>query len=223
MKTVNLKGQTLSIKIIIKPSNKHMYLRVKNDTLVITSPTKVSDDRLYQIINDLKDKLSLPKKDIENKIHYLGKEYNVIIKKSFNDLVYINDNNFIIETTNTNFNYTNKLTEQFYNNTLKNIVGIYANDIKNKFKIKGEIKFEYKYFKSIFGRCFTKGNKIQLSSKLAKYELKYIILTIYHEFAHFKVPNHQKEYYDHIISFYPKYREVHKEFKKIQYNELFLK
>ena len=69
MKTVNLKGQTLSIKIIIKPSNKHMYLRVKNDTLVITSPTKVSDDRLYQIINDLKDKLSLKKHLSKNSVY----------------------------------------------------------------------------------------------------------------------------------------------------------
>lgn len=223
MNKIKIKDKILNVEIIIKPSNKHMYLRVKNDTIVITSPTKISENRLKLLVEQHFDKLIKPNKEVSDKIHYLGKEYNIIIKKSNNDLVYINDNNLIIETTNTTFKYANKLTEQFYNNTLKNIVEIYLNNIKKDFNISYEVSFEYKYFKSIFGRCYIKENKIELSSKLAKYDLKYILLIIYHEFAHFKVPNHQKQFYNHVSEKYPNYRKVQNEFHKIKYYELFLR
>lgn len=226
MDNIIIDGKLYKINIIIKPTNKYMYMRVKNDNIIITTPNKVTDLYLNNFINKNKDfiiKRNKTNEEISNKIHYLGEEYNIKIDKCTNNNVYIKDKEIIVETKNLSFKYINTLIESFYNKTLENIVEIYNDKIKSDFNIKYDVKFKYKYQKSIFGRCYVKDKIILLSSKLAKYELKYILLIIYHEYAHFKIQNHQKEYYKHIESVYPKYRLEHKNFRKIRYNEMYLK
>ena len=58
-----------------------------------------------------------------------------------------------------------------------------------------------------------------MNVKLAKYDIKYILSVIYHECAHFKIQNHQEEYYKYLESIYPNYRKVQKELRSIKYNE----
>ena len=225
MDNINIDGNIYKIKIIYKPTNKYMYMRVKNDNIVITTPSKLTENKLLNFINKNKEfilKRTKLNNVNDNKIHYLGKEYNLIINNSINNNVYIEDDNFIVNTTDISIKHINTLMEVFYNNTLKKIVEIYAEEIKNKFNMKYNVSYKYKYQKSVFGKCYINKKIILLSSKLAKYDLKYILLTIYHEYAHFKVPNHQKEYYLYIESVYPNYKKEHKEFKKIKYNEIYL-
>ncbi|MCM1197024.1 MAG: M48 family metallopeptidase, partial [Roseburia sp.] len=76
-----------------------------------------------------------------------------------------------------------------------------------------------KNVKGYYGECFSKKNLIILSTKLAKYDLKYILSVIYHECAHFKYQNHQKEFYDYLEERYPNYQKVQRELRKIRYNE----
>ena len=44
---------------------------------------------------------------------------------------------------------------------------------------------------------------------------------LFHEFTHFYVSNHQKEFYDFIEKHYPNYKAVDKQLKSIKYADLY--
>jgi predicted metal-dependent hydrolase len=219
MKIIVVNGIEYKVEVILKKRNKKTYMRVKDDVIVITTPLKMSDNMLTDLIKRNIGVISklITKKSIEdNSIHYLGVKYNLVLKKSTNNLVYIYDNEFIVEYIKESD--INKNIVKFYKDGLILIVNQYKDDIFGKFNLKNTEIF-YKYVKTFFGKCYTKQNKICLNIRLAKYDIKYILSVIYHECAHFKVPNHQKEYYRHLESIYPNYRRVQKELRSINYNE----
>lgn len=220
MKIININGIDYNVNIIYKRYNKNVYLRVKEGVIQITTPTRLSDFTIKDIIisnyNHIVKVMNETSK-IEDKIHYLGNEYELIIKESNNDIAYVDNDKFIVEVTNSNF--ASKSVELFYTNTLKNIVRNYAKDILIKFNIFDDVTFSYKNVKGYFGECFSKRKHIILSTKLAKYDLKYILSVIYHECAHFKYHNHQNEFYEYLEQLYPNYRKIQKELRRIKYQD----
>lgn len=220
MKTIQVNQHTILVELCYKPKNRRIYLRVREGIVYITTPTRLSDRAIHSMLeSNLPSimKIMQQQDKIEDTIHYLGQSYPLILKHSTSPMVYIDNGNFIIETTHPD--EAVKLTTLFYNDTLMNIVKSYGKDIQNKFNISDEIIYEYKNVKGYYGECFPKKKKIILASKLAKYELKYILSVIYHEFAHFKYPHHQKEFYEYLETLYPNYRSVQRALRKTRYNE----
>ena len=87
MKKVVVKGHEFNIEVILKRSNKRIYMRVKNGYLQFTTPVRLTDERITEIISDnlimiLKNINPTEKND--EYITYLGQRYNLILKKSSN-------------------------------------------------------------------------------------------------------------------------------------------
>lgn len=156
-------------------------------------------------------------KKIDNQIHYLGKSYPLRILDSTEESIEVREEEIVILCHNPLA--VQRLVEVLYTRTLKKVVETYSSEILSKFQIVQPIQFSYKKVKGYYGECFPARNKIILSTRLAKYELKYILSVIYHECAHFKYQNHQAEFYDYLEEHYPNYRVVQKELRKIKYNE----
>ena len=67
--------------------------------------------------------------------------------------------------------------------------------------------------RSRWGVCYPKEKKIGLSSYLVlvpKYLIEYVI---FHEFCHFKYPNHGKEFYQELSIYSPNHNIYKKELK----------
>lgn len=217
---VHVNQINFKVEVIYRRLNRKIYLRIKDGVVVITTPVKLSYEKIEDMIeknfNSIM-KYMTPSKQIEDKIHYLGKEYSLSIEdSSFNKINVLED---VIQVYSRTPQAIEKLVESLYKNTLSNVVERYAKDILSQFNIDFEVQFQYKKVKGYYGECFSKKRLIILSTRLAKYDMKYILSVIYHECAHFKYQNHQKEFYEYLEKRYPNYRKIQKELRKIRYNE----
>lgn len=197
-------------------------MRVRNGILYITSPTKLSKSYIEDIIAKNFNSILKAMQDgekIEDEIHFLGQLYKLHFVKSEKSLVTIEDQTLIVEAKDQES--IPKLIEVFYNNALSKIVNTYSKEILNAFNLSFDVTFRYKNVKGYYGECFPKRKLIILSSKLAKYQLTYILSVIYHECAHFKYTNHQAEFYEYLESVYPNYRKVQQNLRKINYKDAY--
>lgn len=217
---VSVNQINFKVEIIYKRQNRKIYLRMKNGIVVITTPIKLSYAKVEEMIknnfNSIMKYMNEPKQ-IEDKIHYLGKEYSLSILESPFNKILVLENEIKVYSKSTQA--VGKLIEELYKKALSNVVERYAKEILFQFHIDFEVEFQFKKAKGYYGECFSKKRRIILSTKLAKYDIKFILSVIYHECAHFKYQNHQKEFYDYLEEKYPNYRKVQKELRKIRYNE----
>lgn len=216
---INVNNTDFTVDVIMKKSNRKIYLRVKDGIIKITTPVKLSEKYIEEVIlknfTHIKEYMNNNEK-IEDELHYLGKKYSLIINNSLDNTIEVLENDIIISASNDNIS---KLVDTLYINTLKNIVEKYLNEILLKFNLDFIPTIGYKKVKGYYGMCNSRKRRIILSTKLAKYDLKYILSVIYHECAHFKYLNHQEEFYLYLEQRYPNYRNVQKELRKIRYND----
>ena len=152
-------------------------------------------------------------------IHLLGKEYKLTTRLGNSEFAYTEDDKLIVEYKKEE--HIGLIINKLYAEILERIISRYSDKLCLDFKLKFKPVYKIKNTKSYFGKCFIKQKLIVLSTLLAKYEEKYIISVLYHEFTHFYVSNHQKEFYDFIEKMYPNYKKVDGELKCIKYADLY--
>lgn len=220
MVLVQVNQQEFQVEVEYKRSNRNIYLRIRDGVIRITTPVKLSSTDITQMIqknyNYIVKHMNVSSV-IEDQVHYLGKLYRLEILSSAVNDVYVGGDKIVVSCVSPVV--VGKLMQLLYIRTLKNVVERYSKEIFLKFSITKEVAFKYKDVKGYYGECFSKRNLIILSTQLAKYDLKYILSVIYHECAHFKYQNHQKEFYDYLESKFPNYRAVRREMREIKYNE----
>ena len=72
---------------------------------------------------------------------------------------------------------------------------------------------EIKHYLSRWGCCYPKKNLIILNNALIHTDIEIIKYVIYHELAHLKYPNHQKEFHLFLRLFCPNEKELRKKLK----------
>ena len=154
---------------------------------------------------------------IDNQIHFLGKLYALTFLYDKSNMIEVKDTEIVL--TIKSLLDAEKLIQELYKRALIKVVEEYAEEIISLFEMPKDIEFIFKRVKGYYGECFPKKKKIILSTRLAKYELKYILSVIYHKCAHFKYQHHQKEYYEYLEQRYPNYKRIQKELRKITYHE----
>ena len=216
--TINQKD--IPVELIYKRSNRRIYLRVKAGVVYITTPVKLSLSKIEELIaknfNFIMKHMKETEK-IDNQIHFLGKLYALTFLYDKSNMIEVKDTEIVL--TIKSLLDAEKLIQELYKRALIKVVEEYAEEIISLFEMPKDIEFIFKRVKGYYGECFPKKKKIILSTRLAKYELKYILSVIYHECAHFKYPHHQKEYYEYLEQRYPNYKRIQKELRKITYRE----
>ena len=71
-----------------------------------------------------------------------------------------------------------------------------------------------KILKAKWGVCYTRNNKINISSYLIHYPLECLEYIMIHEMTHFIIPNHSKRFYEIIRNYMPNYKDAEKILKK---------
>lgn len=220
-------NKNLDIDIIYSIRNGYSIKIITDDKIELRIGKKINEKELYDILYKHKrfliNHLDGSHKKNNNKIHLLGKEYDLFIIKSDFDNILINDinNEFKVYTKDLDESYIRYQILKYYENVLIDILNKYNDKIKKDLNINFDVNFKFKYVKTYYGECLTKKRIIYLSLNLAKYELKYILSVIYHEYTHFYVNGHQDKFYKLIESVFKDYKKTQKELRRTKYQDLY--
>jgi len=224
---VEIRDKEINVETLIKPSNRNIYFRIKDNTLYLTIPSKFSELRIISLIHENEDriyKLLLKNSCEKQKVcHIFGVPYEVKTEIDYNSYCEIQNEVLIIHTPIDNDKQKKNIFNLFLANLLKNYVNTIFDDIYCDFKDICITKptVEYANVKTYFGKNYVRQNRIVLNINLARYDKLYIKSVIYHEFCHFKYLNHQSGFYKLYEDKFNNARRIQHELRSIKYNDLY--
>ena len=173
--------------IVNRKKIKNIIGRVRGEDIVISAPYFVSDRDIDDFLKKyekkfneeiLKNKSRGYNNDLENNIAYL-----------FGEKIYW-------------YGSEDELSK-LYRKKLFDV----AMDIIKEYEDRGyEVEeLSIRKMTSRWGTCYPKRKKIFLNLNLVKYPISKIRAVVIHELAHFKVPNHSKNFYEEVKKLMPEY------------------
>lgn len=184
-------GNDLVNVIFQRKKIKKTYLRITNKReLLITSPLKLSDNDIHQLINEnlewLKSKIAKVNVIIINNNEFMlfGKIYKVELN---------NQKGILIKE---DIIYTDRIS-RIEDYAIKEINKHFIN-IVNCIKFPFIPILNFRRMKTRWGVCHFKVQKVILNRVLIHLPWDLIDYVIFHELTHFKVPNHSKTFYQEL-------------------------
>ena len=196
---------------IIRKKNKHTYIRVKDNHIVVTTNYLTPKILINKLIKDnykeiekmiLKDKAKTQK---EKDFYLFGKKYNVIYDDSVLNVL-VNESNLIVKDEKSLDKYINLLVNDVFLEHLKKWYYVFEEKIPNP-------DLKIRKMKTRWGVCNTKNAKITLNYYLYKYDLECLDYVIVHELSHLLEPNHSKNFWEVVAKYYPNYKEIRKKLR----------
>ncbi len=224
---LNINNRDIQIDILYKPQNKHMYMRVKEGIVYISTFKRIKESEISKIVQDNFERivylLDQNKEKSEQIIHFLGKQYDFEIYQSQIDDIKIENERFHIGTKSFDPVYIKMLINDFYVKQTSIYINNIIDEILLKFQdiIDFRPRIKYKYLKTAYGKCYPKRREITFSGICMKLEPKYIEYVIYHELAHFKYLGHQKDFYEYLESKLPNAIKYSKQIRRLKYKDIY--
>ncbi len=202
--------------ILQRSKRKSLALKIKNGQVFVCAPLHLSESIIDKFVEDhqtwIEDKLN--KKTInvgfnlltDDRIYLLGKQMNLKIVNSEERKVLIDGDSLIIKGKNMNSVAKNLC------NYMIDIINHHVDKIKKELNI--DFYVDYKFYRSRWGCCYGKKRLIILNLYCACLPPELIDAVIYHEIAHFKVQNHQPEFYAEVERICPQYKLLAVQLKK---------
>lgn len=202
-----LNGVEYPIKIIRK-NNKNTYIRVRDNTIIVTTNYFVTINKIEQLINDNSAFIdsALVKdinKNIDSSFRLFGKKYNIIygfpnieIEK---EKIYAKDEKTL-----------NKFLSKYIYNKYEERVNYWYNIFEEKIP---RPNLKIRKMTSRWGVCNIKNNNVTLNLELSRFNIEILDYVIVHELAHFIHPNHSKDFWLLVGKYYPKYKDARKYLK----------
>lgn len=193
----------------------------QTESLVLTAPLKMNEDIILQFLNSKqtwiwkqyqKERMVVQK---ENVFLMFGKEYPIVQTWGYK-------RNAVLKEDGLYLTFSKSLSIEAYKRRLssiqKNYLSVYIEslrkEVEEKTKITG-VQFHYRFMKSRFGSCMPKKKEIHLNLHLLALPEYCIQAVLYHEYAHFYVCNHSKEFYRVLNELCPFYKEAEKILKQV--------
>lgn len=219
-------GDNLIYYYIKRKKIKNMYMRFTSDGKILITTSKLcslekienfirskeqwimKQMKFQEKIDDEKETKNF--RDGEN-LYFLGQKYisKIVYGKSNN--VYIDGKNIVLtikEKYVTNDEYIRKVYEEWLKEECLKIVSMYIELYYEKMK-KYKIPFpdvSIKKFKSRWGCCCPKKNKVEFAMNLIKVPKECIEYVVVHELAHFKYIHHNNYFYNFVSIFIPDWK-----------------
>ncbi len=201
----------MSVKYILKRSErKTMSIKVEGGQIFVYAPVLTPKFMIDNFVKKhekwIEGKLNDPRINVyfdlesDSEIYFLGKKYNLLLLTGQKFKFLIRDDSLILYGKSIRSIKTN------YKKHLAAILTQYVNEVKYELGIDFELSF--KLYKSRWGCCYSKKNLIILNYLLACLPYELIKYVIYHEIAHFKQGNHQKQFYQELAKICPEYKRL---------------
>lgn len=214
------------IPYIIKDTKiKKLAVEVKNDaTIVIKKHRSISNQRLISFIDEHLDwieqaflkKYKPPRKFISGEEYLLlGKTYTLnVIHNSINNVICDIDYGKTIDiyTKEMEPSYIENLINHYLDELASTIFNILFENALNKTNqfFKSQPQLYIKSYKSRWGCCIPKENKIILNKALIHVDIELIMYVIYHELCHMQYLNHSADFHHLLKNFVPNEKDLRK-------------
>lgn len=217
MKYIIKDGRQLAY-FIQRKKIKNIYFRTKDDYIYITANKKVSEKNIKILVEQKFDLLyqKLQRKTVllNNEIRLWGKPYTLeVLKGEFN--YQITETHVICKSKEFDIDLIRK---QIYLVEIKKMMSTLRQRIistLNQVHIE-ELPYKYKYLKSKYGSYHRKHQEITLNTYLTTLDPIYLEYVIYHEYAHHKVFNHSKAFYEVLDNMMINHKVIQKRLKKME-------
>lgn len=193
---------------IIRKNNKNTYIRVKNNTIIITTNHFTRNNQIIKLINDNKpfiekmlNKNNLKSEDSTFKL--FGNSYDIIY--GFPDIE-ITQNKIYASNEKAFSKYLSQYLEKIYSERLNYYYKMFNESIPVP-------HLKIRKMTSRWGVCNINNHNVTLNSELSKYDLKCLDYVIVHELSHFVHPNHSKNFWLLVSKYCPNYKEIRKSLK----------
>lgn len=197
---------------------KHMYLRVKDKTIIITCPRHTKESKIETFIRQSESKILKRYLQNEQKISLYSKtEFNYFGQKLQLDCRYdCTENRYQLNQTSMTIDFKKASFDAAYvetiylRETLKKVeeLRVQIAEELQPFTQTENIVFKTQLMKSRYGSCMPKKGIIKINSLLARFDLRYLKSVLIHELLHLTIPNHQKDFYRAIETYIPDYRKM---------------
>ena len=220
----NIKINDKEYEILIEKKRiKNIYLRVKEDKILVTYPYYVAKWQVMKFIETKKSWISKvnvkrntnSKLQVGDTIFYRGKEYKLVLLigpkgiRIDEDTIYIRTKDGSLEKSLMIFyEYGKKILLQ----DIYELQDKYLR-ILEEYGYNLEPEYSVKYLKSMWGVCYNRKNKINISARLIHFDKESLEAILWHELLHFVIPNHSKRYHEVIELYMPRYNEIVKNLK----------
>ena len=193
---------------IIRKNNKNTYLRVKDNTIIVTTNYLTSTKTIEKLINNNKEfinkalkKYITKKEDASFKL--FGKNYDIVFGFPITE---IEENKIYTKDEKTLNKYLSKYIYNIYEDRLNYWYKTFEENIPTP-------NLKIRKMTSRWGVCNIKNKNVTLNLELSKYDIEALNYVIVHELSHFIHPNHSKEFWSLVYKYYPNYKEVRKYLK----------
>ncbi len=195
---------------IIKKNNRNTYIRVKDGKIIVTTNYLTPRSSIVKLIRDNQNSLikmintDNKKQDKKDNFYLFGKQYDVIY--GFNGIEIDNDKIYAPNK---------KELDKYILNEIKKIYQIRLDYWYNVFEEKIPVpNLKIRKMTSRWGVCNTKNHNVTLNYELSKYDITCLDYVIVHELSHFIYHDHQKDFWNLVSKYYPKYKEARKMLKE---------
>ena len=203
---------------IIRKKIRNAYIQVKDDSVFIRVPLKMSDKEISKIIAEKKcwieKQINMQKvKANEEKsgIMLLGKKYPIVVNKSQSDHIEITEKSVDIYTPDASEENINRLINDLYKKCAQNQFIKSTQKMMNITNLEPNL-WRIRDINYAWGSCSSK-KTITLSLKLIKKREELIEYVILHELCHLKYMNHSKQFWELVEKYMPHYKLFRKELK----------
>ena len=206
---------------ITKKKIRNIYLRVEGNKIDASCPYYVPKYEVYKFIESKRDWIykayvfnnNRPKNmylyrgsDI---FYVFGKPYKLVRNIGRKKISVIDDT--IYFTYKDNSADAIKALYKYFDTSLLNKASEYLNKYRPLLLDYGYIDepiLNARIMTSKWGVCYTRNNKINISSYLIHYPYECLEYIMIHELTHFIIPNHSKRFYEIIANNMPNYKEA---------------
>ena len=222
---LEIKGVRFEVEITRKRI-KNMYLRVNGEKLSVSAPLLMPEWKIYRFLEEKRDwiyrsyekSLQKQKRSLiyrEGDVFYLyGKPYK-LIRRNGKKNVEIDDDTIILtykEDSSEDIRYLYKYLDKYLLKQAE-ICFEHYRYILEDYGYHQVPELSCRLMSSKWGVCYTRKNKIVISSYLIHYPLDCLEYIVLHELTHFIIPNHSRRFYDIIERNMPDYKTSLKKLK----------
>lgn len=199
--------------VITKKNNKNTYIRVKNDLKIyVTTNYLTSKYYVKKLLseneNSIKRMLTIQQKKNEKqgKFYYLGKEYDIIIMPTIDNLTFIDDKIRV---------KSNDQLKRWYKKQMNKIFKEHLDYNYHLFEEKIPYPIlKIRTMKTRWGVCNKRDNSVTLNANLLRETVDKLDYVIIHELSHFVHFDHSKEFWNLVGKYCPQYKKIRQEMKE---------
>ena len=217
---LEIKGIVFEVEITRKQI-KNLYIHLKDNRVLVSAPLLMPEYRIYRFLEEKRDwiycsYIRMQKRE-NNSLIYKGGDLFYLFDKEYKLIRTIGQKKVYIEQDNLHLSYPNdgedgirylyKYLDKYLLAEAERYLQQYRTFLQDYgYILKPEIGC--RIMRTRWGVCYTRKNKINISSYLIHYPLYCLEYIMVHEMTHFIVANHSRRFYEIVSRNMPDYKKA---------------